>query len=80
VPLDKSEGSVKGKDFLRGAMSTAFLPEGLRTKTLEISREITLRRNIVPPTIDSTCSSAMILLCEHPVCNGMRERPINPAV
>jgi hypothetical protein len=28
------------------------------------------RRNIVPPTIDSTQSSAMILLCEHPVSTG----------
>ena len=38
VPLDKSEGSVKGIVILGGASSTAAAPERLRTKTLEISR------------------------------------------
>jgi hypothetical protein len=80
VALDKSEGSVKDKDFLRGAMSTAFLPEGLRTKTLEISREITLRRNIVPPTIDSTLFVGHDSSMRTSRLHGMRERPINPAV
>ena len=45
VPLDKSEGSVKGIVIRGSAMSTATLPERLRTKTLEISRSITLRWN-----------------------------------
>ena len=35
VPLDKSEGSVKGLVVLGGAWTPLFLPEGLRTKTLE---------------------------------------------
>jgi hypothetical protein len=38
VPLDKSEGSVKGKDILCSAWAPLGLPERLRTKTLEISR------------------------------------------
>jgi hypothetical protein len=38
VPLDKSEGSVKGIVFLGGASAPLALPERLRTKTLEISR------------------------------------------
>jgi len=35
VPLDKSEGSVKDKDFLGGAMSTAFLPERVEDQDSE---------------------------------------------
>jgi hypothetical protein len=38
VPLDKSEGSVKGIVVLGGAKAPLALPERLRTKTLEISR------------------------------------------
>ena len=38
VPLDKSEGGVKDKDILCSAVAPLFSPEGLRTKTLEISR------------------------------------------
>jgi hypothetical protein len=38
VPLDKSEGGVKDKNIVAGVFGTAFLPERLRTKTLEISR------------------------------------------
>jgi hypothetical protein len=37
VALDKSEGGVKDKSIL-SVFGTAFLPERLRTKTLEISR------------------------------------------
>jgi hypothetical protein len=70
VRLDKSEGGVKGKRILGGAGAPLALPERLRTKTLEISRGIISRRNIVPPNIDSAPTSAMILLCEHPVSTG----------
>jgi len=66
VPLDKSEGSVKGKNILGSAEAPLALPERLRTKALEISRGITYRWKIVPPTIDSARTSTMILLCEHP--------------
>jgi len=45
VPLDKSEGTVKGKDILGSVEALHTLPERLRTKTLEISRGITLRWN-----------------------------------
>jgi hypothetical protein len=38
VALDKSEGGVKDKNILSVFFGTAFLPERLRTKTLEISR------------------------------------------
>ena len=38
VPLDKSEGSVKGIVVLGGAAAPLGLPERLRTKALEISR------------------------------------------
>jgi hypothetical protein len=38
VPLDKSEGAVKGVEILGGAQAPPGLPERLRTKTLEISR------------------------------------------
>jgi hypothetical protein len=38
VPLDKSEGSVKGKDLLSSVGAPLALPERLRTKALEISR------------------------------------------
>jgi len=38
VPLDKSEGSVKDKNLLGSAGAPRWLPERLRTKTLEISR------------------------------------------
>jgi hypothetical protein len=38
VPLDKSEGAVKGKDILGSAGAPLALPERLRTKDLEISR------------------------------------------
>ena len=48
--LDKSEGSVKGIIVLGSAEAPLALPERLRTKTLEISRGIIFRRNIVPPT------------------------------
>jgi hypothetical protein len=34
---------------------------------------------VVPPTIDSVCTSTMILLCEPRFASG-RERPINPSV
>ena len=37
VPLDKSEGSVKGIVILGGAKAPLVSPERLRTKTLEIS-------------------------------------------
>jgi hypothetical protein len=42
VALDKSEGGVKDKVILGGAMSTAFLPERLRTKTLQKLRYFAL--------------------------------------
>jgi len=38
VPLDKREGSVKGKLLLGGVFAPLRSPERLRTKTLEISR------------------------------------------
>jgi hypothetical protein len=38
VPLDKSEGGVKDKNILSVFLAPFFLPERLRTKTLEISR------------------------------------------
>ena len=38
VPLDKSEGGVKDKSILSVFLAPFFLPERLRTKTLEISR------------------------------------------
>jgi hypothetical protein len=38
VPLDKSEGVVKGVVVLGGAQAPLASPEKLRTKTLEISR------------------------------------------
>jgi hypothetical protein len=38
VPLDKSEGNVKGKLLLCSAEAPLFSPERLRTKALEISR------------------------------------------
>jgi hypothetical protein len=53
VPLDKSEGSVKGKVLLGGAGAPFFCQRGLRTKTLEHRAAITFRWKIVPPTIDS---------------------------
>jgi hypothetical protein len=40
VPLDKSEGTVKDIVVLGSAKAPLFLPERLRTKTLEISRGI----------------------------------------
>lgn len=52
VALDKSEGSVKGIVALGGAVSTACVPERLRTKTPEISLNHSAV-DIVPPTIDS---------------------------
>src|ERR1700733_9066424 len=39
VPLDKSEGGVKDKSILSVFLAPFFLPERLRTKTLEISRQ-----------------------------------------
>jgi hypothetical protein len=36
--LDKSEGGVKDKSILSVFLAPFFLPERLRTKTLEISR------------------------------------------
>jgi hypothetical protein len=77
VPLDKSEGSVKGTLLLSGAMSTAGLPEKVEDQGPGISRSIIFRWNVVPPTIDSVTTSTMILLCEHPAPCGMRERPFN---
>jgi hypothetical protein len=66
---------------LGGALAPPGLPEKqLRTKTLDFTLNHSAAELIVPPTIDSTTASAMILLCEHPVCYGMRERPINPTV
>jgi len=53
VALDKSEGAVKHRLFPSVFLAPFYLPEGLRTKTLEISRWITHRWKIVPPTIDS---------------------------
>jgi hypothetical protein len=41
VPLDKSEGSVKGTLVLGGAMSTAALPEKVEDQGPGISRLIT---------------------------------------
>jgi len=38
VALDKSEGSVKGKNILGSAEAPLASPERLRTKPLEISR------------------------------------------
>ena len=43
VALDKSEVSVKGVVLLGSAPAPLASPERLRTKTLEISRGITLR-------------------------------------
>src|SRR5208337_2888865 len=73
VPLDKREGSVKGVIVLCSAEAPVFLPERLRTKALEISRGIISRWKIVPPTIDSACTSTMILLCEHPAAGPVRK-------
>jgi len=39
VPLDKSEGTVKDIVILGGAQAPLALPERLRAKTLEISRQ-----------------------------------------
>ncbi len=56
VPLDKSEGAVKDKILLGGALSTAFLPEKVEDQG---SGNLTLNHlggnlpKIVPPTIDS---------------------------
>jgi hypothetical protein len=54
VPLDKSEGVVKGILFLCGAMSTAVLPEKVEDQG---SGKFSLNHSaveLVPPTIDST--------------------------
>ena len=53
VPLDKSEGSVKGTPLLGGARAPLISPERLRTKALEHHAAITSRWKIVPPTIDT---------------------------
>jgi hypothetical protein len=80
VPLDKSEGSVKAK------ISSAVREHRLFARGFEDqdSGNLTLNHSavepFVPPTIDSATTSTMILLCEHPVCYGMRERPINVSV
>jgi len=51
MPNDKSEGVVKDRGFLCGAMSTAASPEGLRTRTLGNASWITQRwtsRSTIP--------------------------------
>src|SRR6266700_2063993 len=53
VALDKREGCVKGKRLPGDFSGPPCAPERLRNKTLEISREITFRWKVVPPTIDS---------------------------
>ena len=53
VPLDKREGVVKAQISWAVPEHRWVHQRRLRTKTLEISRRITLRWKIVPPTIDS---------------------------
>jgi hypothetical protein len=52
VPLDKSEGVVKGTLLLCGAMSTAVLPEKVEDQGSGISLNHSAVE-LVPPTIDS---------------------------
>jgi len=80
VPLDKSEGGVKDKNILTGVFGTASFAREVEDQDSGNLTLNHLRQNVVPPTIDSTSSSAMILLCEHPAPCGMRERPINLTV
>ena len=73
VALDKSEGVVKGTLLLSGAQHRVGVPGNI---CFEDQRLWHLTVNhfaaelVVPPTIDSTQPSAMILLCEHPVVTG----------
>jgi len=58
VPLDKDEGFVKAHQTLAVREHRSFLPERLRTKTLEDSRCITIRgRFFAPPTIDTAINN-----------------------
>ena len=87
MPLDKNEGGVKGKVVLAGAQHRLGLPlshvreqDSGKNLTLITVRWRDALKQIVPPTIDTSYTATMILLCEHPAPRGMRERPINPAV
>jgi hypothetical protein len=47
VPLDKNEGGVKDKDFLGGAMSTAFLAREVEDQD---SGNLTLNHSAAEPS------------------------------
>jgi hypothetical protein len=80
VPIDKSEGSVKGIVSPGRRVSAAWFAREVEDQS---SGNLTLNHfsvELVPPTIDSAETSTMILLCEHPASCGMRERPIKVSV
>src|SRR5204862_2379542 len=77
--LDKSEGVVKTEISWAVREHRLLCQRRLRTKTLEISPE-SLCGGVVPPTIDSTSHSAMILLCEHPLATGCESAQSIPSV
>jgi hypothetical protein len=78
--------SIREKAVSRTKISYAVPKHGFFAREVEDqdSGNLTLNHfsggTVVPPTIDSALTSAMILLCEHPVSTGMRERPINSTV
>jgi hypothetical protein len=82
VPLDKSEGVVKAQNS-PAVFSTACVSEVLEdrsSETLTVNQLSAERsQQIVPPTIDTAKTAAMILLSESRLVPG-RERPINPTV
>ena len=64
-------------NFSLGVFSTVWFAREVEDQG---SGNLTLNHfpvELVPPTIDSATTSAMILLCEHPAPCGMRERPIS---
>ena len=75
----RSEGVVKTEISWAVREHRLRCQRRLRTKTLEISPE-SLCGGVVPPTIDSTEHSAMILLCEHPIATGCESAQSVPSV
>ena len=79
VPLDESEGVVKAQFYIP-VQRTPRVGQRRWRPRLWTSRAESFLGEIVPPTIDTAATSAMILPCESRSPAPGRERPINASV
>ena len=81
MPLDKSEGGVKTQNSRAVVFHRLWVRvvEDRSSETLTANQLSAVDLSIIPPTIDTAKTSAMILLSE-PRYEPGRERPINTSV